>query len=1231
MKWILALSVAAACFIPVGARAQTCGNGVFEVGEGCDDGALVVGDGCDDQCVIEDGFVCSNLLIPPFSLETEVLDPLPPFATPPQWIVSADGREVLQTQNTVPSVITTAFRPEAGEFTISIRVETNQDNDWVGFLLGLDPGEFGSGNSDFLLVDWKQADQQNANGTVERGGLAISRVTGDPTIENYRLHTSPVDEIARATNLGSIGWINNRRHEFTVRYSRTSLQIEVDGNLEFDLTGDFPLGQFGYYSHSQPETRYTFVSPLDLSLCSAVCGDGQQAGTEECDDGNVDDGDGCSSTCISDDRDGDGISNDDEVTLGTDPDDADTDDDGINDGDEVNVHGTDPLNPDTDGDGLTDGVEIGVTDPGPGTDPGVFIGDADPTTTTDPLDPDTDGDGLCDGLRDPPPATCTGGEDANNDGGTENTIGGTGTPGSGETDPNNPDTDGDRINDGDELKGEGPLTGIGATDPLDRDTDDGGRDDGDEVELDDTDPTAGNGDDDLVDTDGDGLTDRDEVEIHGTDPLNPDTDGDGLTDGDEVLIHETDPLDPDTDDDGLTDGDEVLIHETDPLDPDTDDGGVNDGDEVDNGTNPRDVPEDDIPPDDRDEDGIPDEVDNCPDTPNTDQADSDGDGIGDECDFSVFGGGAVACGQAGVSFELFPLALALLALPLLRRRRRSVLPALVGILALLSSTAASAQDAGAFPAERLRPAMDRDAILDVEWAEIPRHLDWDAGLWLNYALNPLVVYKDSPTGLVREASLVEHRVGANLVGAIGVMEWAQIGVDLPLVLFQSESAGVPAPLQQAGGLAAFGSGDLRLMPKIRVLRQGDAPLSLAVMPTLTIPTGFPAAAYLGDPLPTFAPEVLASQRFGAMRVAGNLGYRVRGGATLGTLDVGHEIFYRAGLGFRLHEVGANPLPLELDVTLNGATGVVPFADDAGQQAFELLAGARWDFEDAPLQAFGGLGAGLVAGFGTPDVRVFAGVRYSYRDNDRDDDGIIDDDDECPDVPEDKDGFEDEDGCPDPDNDDDGILDVDDKCPNEPGLPEHEGCPDLDKDDDGIIDALDECPDDPEDKDGFEDEDGCPEFDNDSDGILDDVDECPEEKETINGNEDEDGCPDEGKVVVVVKKKKIELLEKVYFDFDSDRIKTISHSLLDQVALILKANPQVKKVRVEGHTDDRGAEKYNLDLSQRRVESVRRYLVGKGVAPDRLVAEGFGEAKPIADNKTPAGREKNRRVEFNIVE
>ncbi len=263
------------------------------------------------------------------------------------------------------------------------------------------------------------------------------------------------------------------------------------------------------------------------------------------DDGGVDDGteDGRGSDPLdpSDDfppadTDGDGLIDDQELDLGTDPTDQDSDDDGLSDYQEYFVGDTDPTEFDSDGDGLGDGQEQGRTTGGEDTDPGVFKADSDPSTTTDSGNADSDGDGLSDGA-----------EDANQNGAVDN-----------ETDPNNADTDGGSIDDGTEVgRGSDPL------DPADD-----------------------------LDQDQDGLNDGEESEL-GTDPTNPDTDADGLTDGQEVKETNTNPTAPDTDGDGLSDGEEVNTHGTDPNLADTDGGGVIDGVEVnDQGTNPLDGSDD---------------------------------------------------------------------------------------------------------------------------------------------------------------------------------------------------------------------------------------------------------------------------------------------------------------------------------------------------------------------------------------------------------------------------------------------------------------------------------------------------------------------------------------------------------------------------------------------------------------------------------------------------------------
>jgi outer membrane protein OmpA-like peptidoglycan-associated protein len=344
---------------------------------------------------------------------------------------------------------------------------------------------------------------------------------------------------------------------------------------------------------------------------------------------------------------------------------------------------------------------------------------------------------------------------------------------------------------------------------------------------------------------------------------------------------------------------------------------------------------------------------------------------------------------------------------------------------------------------------------------------------------------------------------------------------------------------------------------------------------------------------------------------------------------------------------------DIDFVVSSGPGLlVPFGKE---ELFHIRTDVRW-----------------VLNFGTEDFRTRgdqfvnwewnAGVGFGFGGvGDEDDDGIVDGDDLCPSKPEDADGFEDDDGCPDLDNDEDGIADTDDECPNpkDPNAVEDmddweddDGCLDADNDGDGILDGPDACPTEA----GVASANGCP--DEDGDGIVDAKDECVDEA----GGAESFGCPDDDGDHVpnyrdlcptepapldadplqsdgcphkaYVTKDAIKILDKVFFDTGRATIKNQSFALLDEIADTLEANANIKKVQIEGHTDNTGDPENNKALSQARAESVMTYLTDKGIAAERLVAVGFGQDKPIATGEeadTTDGRARNRRVEFNITE
>jgi outer membrane protein OmpA-like peptidoglycan-associated protein len=260
------------------------------------------------------------------------------------------------------------------------------------------------------------------------------------------------------------------------------------------------------------------------------------------------------------------------------------------------------------------------------------------------------------------------------------------------------------------------------------------------------------------------------------------------------------------------------------------------------------------------------------------------------------------------------------------------------------------------------------------------------------------------------------------------------------------------------------------------------------------------------------------------------------------------------------------------------------------------------------------------------------VRPPAPPSDRDHDRLADKHDRCPDQAEDRDGFEDQDGCPDLDDDKDGVSDTRDRCPknaeDRDGFQDDDGCADPDNDTDGVLDAADKCPAAREDQDGFHDDDGCPDPDNDTDGVPDVDDLCPNEPETVNDYADSDGCPDEKQVRVVG--SEILLDEVVHFPSNSAAIGGDSYALLGRLAKLLREHREYIHIRIDGHADVRGPEAHNQVLSAARARAVLEFLVKNGVEPQRLSSQGFGSERPLIPGETPRAYSLNRRVEIVVT-
>lgn len=629
------------------------------------------------------------------------------------------------------------------------------------------------------------------------------------------------------------------------------------------------------------------------------------------------------------------------------------------------------------------------------------------------------------------------------------------------------------------------------------------------------------------------------------------------------------------------------------------------------------------------------------------------------------------------------------------RHFNNVLFGIAIITLTLKAGAAYAQE-GAAPADTsfsiqlFRASPGPYNFFSVESPEIGEDMKPTVGLMMTYQHKPFVLLNCSDADTCSSSNTinaVENFFSADIMGSFNFLKYFQVGLALPLHFTKGQGLLDKGTHAEAGDdYSAFVLGDVRIHAKARILgKDGKDGMSLAVavIPTLPMAEWFGigssddtenkgAYGYSGDGFLTVeVPKVMLGYRFRNLRAGVSLGGLWRQESKILSSEVGHAITFGAAIGYAFIpqvEVMAEIYGQKLLTSKN-------FTDS---ESFPLLflGGGRFHAGDFIFHV--GAGGGIISGIGVPQFQVAAGMTWApqkeknkdglqIQEWDVDGDGVDNDADECPDKPEDRDGFEDTDGCPDDDNDKDGVIDGYDSCPNEPedkdNFRDNDGCPDLDHDEDGIkepddkcpnkaedydefedtdgcpeddndkdgfLDGEDFCPNEPEDKDNNEDDDGCPDLDNDFDGVPDTADKCPDKPETLNAIKDNDGCPDKGKILVALTQEKIELREMVQFKPASDEIRgTMSFDLLEIVGKILTGNPSIR-VSIEAHTDNRGAAAKNRELSKSRADAVKKYLIKKGVAKDRLETVGWGPDNPIASNKTSKGRKTNTRVELVII-
>jgi OmpA-OmpF porin, OOP family len=483
-----------------------------------------------------------------------------------------------------------------------------------------------------------------------------------------------------------------------------------------------------------------------------------------------------------------------------------------------------------------------------------------------------------------------------------------------------------------------------------------------------------------------------------------------------------------------------------------------------------------------------------------------------------------------------------------------------------------------FDANVFRPSGAPRDLVMVQKSEIIGNLSPVVGLYTELAFNPLVLVSGDSNKSI-------HAVAAGLtftpVAGIGFFNLFDVTVAVPLVAWQTGDN--LRPLGTEGPVQSSAVGDTRLQLKLGIPwlnRKSEikSGFGMAVAAQVNLPTGNPAA-FTGDGTTTGGPMLIFDYRFTwGLLLAANAGLWFRPKGEYGGIALGTMGSF--GLGAEMYVIQRWGLSVIAEVY--GYPTLNKFPTSPANVPAEVLAGIRWQSKQGITITTGG-SFGAACGFGAPSVELWNSITWQPSTSREQDEinRLLQRDSDDPDG--------------------DGLIGDADHCPNEAGPPENLGCPDIDTDGDGIPDRLDECPDLPA------------------------------------GPGGKNGCP-----VAYVKGDEIVIADQLHFATDKDIILDESKPTLEEVAHVLIEHPEIREIRIEGHTDIRAGDAYNLNLSQRRVNSVQAFIVGAGVDPARITAKGYGHSTPVYDDSgclgpdeslTPACRtmtSKNRRVVFRIV-